>query len=518
MSEQLQERDVAELEAELQSDPQNIDLKIELADAVAYRYVHGEGDEEDFDRAREIIEAVPAGQGRNVRAFIRFHEGKREEALGCLISLVREHFCEADEPPSCDKTCDLMMWTIGFDDDFVRKVLDRAADEIAKRWADCAAVHYLRGLDAADSQSDPNTALELFVRALEVDPTYWSAAMACAAIYVERKIWRSAAPYYRQALKSEGYRSDADSCFEAAWCFGKIGSYTEELDAYRCCLGIDSGYPYARNNLGWALTRLGRTDEAIEVFRECLRDGKDGKYPLRNLARALRKLGRYSEAIEVLQKDTFRGQLTKFAAQNIEEMEKLIESGDATPPRENENEEDESDFEPFSGADEEEQAKEDQTEVQREQAKRPSSISQRRSEKQPQRKAPLPREALLEELIEEQIRRGKKVFARRMEIFECADGRYGRQLIIPDVGRLDLLAQDLESGELIVIELKRDVGDREVVGQILGYMGWVSQHLTKPEQNVVGVICVHRASKALRFAAEQANLEVHLFDLTFERV
>jgi len=47
-----------------------------------------------------------------------------------------------------------------------------------------------------------------------------------------------------------------------------------------------------------------------------------------------------------------------------------------------------------------------------------------------------------------------------------------------DVSRIDLLAQD-GAGALVVIELKAGEAGREVLGQILPYMGWVREHLAK---------------------------------------
>ena len=48
-----------------------------------------------------------------------------------------------------------------------------------------------------------------------------------------------------------------------------------------------------------------------------------------------------------------------------------------------------------------------------------------------------------------------------------------RQLLIPGVGRLDLLGID-QSGALVVIELKRDRTPREAVAQALDYASWLS--------------------------------------------
>src|ERR1019366_4615950 len=72
-------------------------------------------------------------------------------------------------------------------------------------------------------------------------------------------------------------------------------------------------------------------------------------------------------------------------------------------------------------------------------------------------------------------------WGRRLSIWDGGDGRSGHQLSTP-VGRLDLLAQDLDSGELVVIELMRGRTSDQVVGQAARYMGWIRQQLAQPGQ------------------------------------
>jgi hypothetical protein len=59
----------------------------------------------------------------------------------------------------------------------------------------------------------------------------------------------------------------------------------------------------------------------------------------------------------------------------------------------------------------------------------------------------------------------------------AADLEYiGRQVECVTLGRLDILARDRTSRDYVVVELKRDQGDDEVVGQVSRYMGWIKQH------------------------------------------
>jgi hypothetical protein len=76
-----------------------------------------------------------------------------------------------------------------------------------------------------------------------------------------------------------------------------------------------------------------------------------------------------------------------------------------------------------------------------------------------------------------------------------------RQVICGTLGRIDILARDRTSGEYVVIELKRDQGDDEVVGQVSRYMGWIKQRRADQEGvGVRGIIVAHEATPRLRSA------------------
>jgi RecB family endonuclease NucS len=104
-------------------------------------------------------------------------------------------------------------------------------------------------------------------------------------------------------------------------------------------------------------------------------------------------------------------------------------------------------------------------------------------------------------------------------MYESPDGMYGRQFIIPGHGRIDLLAEDTESGEIVVIELKKDESHDIVVGQISMYLAWVRENLAKENQNVIGLICVFSVSPKLRLAAKSIpGLELFEYGMQFAKV
>jgi restriction system protein len=86
----------------------------------------------------------------------------------------------------------------------------------------------------------------------------------------------------------------------------------------------------------------------------------------------------------------------------------------------------------------------------------------------------------------------------------------GRQLNTA-AGRLDLLCQDA-LGNYVVVELKKTKGTDQVIGQILRYMGWVTE--AYPQKNVRGIVIVGKKDDALRYAIKAlANVEAKEFTL-----
>jgi hypothetical protein len=69
-----------------------------------------------------------------------------------------------------------------------------------------------------------------------------------------------------------------------------------------------------------------------------------------------------------------------------------------------------------------------------------------------------------------------------------------------DVGRLDILAVHKHESRFLVIELKRNQGTDQTVGQILRYMGWIKKHVAKSDQGVEGLIIARKADKEASYA------------------
>lgn len=128
-------------------------------------------------------------------------------------------------------------------------------------------------------------------------------------------------------------------------------------------------------------------------------------------------------------------------------------------------------------------------------------------------------EQMLEEMIEHLIQNDGEVFGKKLRMYNSPEGFYGRQYAIPQLGRIDLLVEDEKTGDLIVIELKRDESHEQVVGQISLYMSWVRENLAAKTKKVLGIICVNSASNKLLLAARNIEgVEVYEYGLSFRKL
>lgn len=84
-----------------------------------------------------------------------------------------------------------------------------------------------------------------------------------------------------------------------------------------------------------------------------------------------------------------------------------------------------------------------------------------------------------------------------------------------DVGPIDILAKDKQTGAHVVIELKKNQTSDDTVGQVARYMGWVREHLK--DLNVQGVIIAGQYDKKLDYALKMfPNTEVYLYEVSFK--
>lgn len=91
-------------------------------------------------------------------------------------------------------------------------------------------------------------------------------------------------------------------------------------------------------------------------------------------------------------------------------------------------------------------------------------------------------------------------FGSKLKLYEEDGEAVGQQYRTGEVGTIDLLCEDEESGDIVVIELKRGRQSDEVVGQLARYIGWTQTHLANGRR-VRGIILAPQFDEKLRYAA-----------------
>ncbi len=118
----------------------------------------------------------------------------------------------------------------------------------------------------------------------------------------------------------------------------------------------------------------------------------------------------------------------------------------------------------------------------------------------------VPRPTLAEKNLED-------FMVHQLEAIEPGLRLENRQLSTP-AGRLDLLCRDTK-GNYVVVEFKRMQGTDQVVGQVLRYMGWLSE--TYGANKVRGIVVVAKKDQALTYALMAApNVQVKEFKVRVE--
>jgi hypothetical protein len=107
-------------------------------------------------------------------------------------------------------------------------------------------------------------------------------------------------------------------------------------------------------------------------------------------------------------------------------------------------------------------------------------------------------------------------FGRPLKIWTDADGLLGRQYP-SGVGPIDFLCQDTQSGDFVVVELKKGKTIDSVLGQTQRYMGWVARNLATDGQKVHGIIIASQIDEKLQYGlAVTVNMSARRYRVEFK--
>ncbi len=129
-----------------------------------------------------------------------------------------------------------------------------------------------------------------------------------------------------------------------------------------------------------------------------------------------------------------------------------------------------------------------------------------------------PLDALIETKLEDYLVQSWSEidFGSRLALYEEDGEPVGQQYDTGEIGRIDLLCQDVDAGDLVIIELKKGRPSDEVVGQLARYMGWAQERIAQGRQ-VRGIVLAPDFDARLRYAARAIpGVELLRYRLRFE--
>lgn len=110
----------------------------------------------------------------------------------------------------------------------------------------------------------------------------------------------------------------------------------------------------------------------------------------------------------------------------------------------------------------------------------------------------------------------KLAVSKRYSILEENGDIIGQQFFT-SVGIIDILARSHDGKEWLVIELKKGKTSDRVVGQILKYIGWVTEDLAGPNERVKGLIIAGDIDEKLRYALKTTkNIGMATYSVNFK--
>lgn len=324
-------------------------------------------------------------------------------------------------------------------------------------------------MDQIYSRSSDDEAVDILIAYIQKYPNIIVTKEYLACIYFNLKMYQNSIACFESV--------DEEDTMLFAMCpgtreallgdaYGKIRNYKLEEEHYRKAVEYNPKMLYVTNNIGYSLYKQKRYIEALEIFKSCVDEKKDLPYAANNYLRTLIALGRNRDAKEFIKRKEF-----KLVKSLVDKAKNLPDTNQRITKKDIEAEAKLKEFEP-----------EDVEETQVDTTALKVKGSQFSTEK------------ILEDELTQRIENNMPVFGMNLKMYK-RKGEYGRQYIIP-VGRLDLFCED-ESGNLYVIELKKDSGYDDAYKQTSDYLDWFAQSPKFKDRKVYGIICLNNPTADL---------------------
>ncbi len=339
-------------------------------------------------------------------------------------------------------------------------------------------------------EDDFEKSADCFSKALFEDKGNWVANLFLATYYLETNNYENSVRQFKSVLKhrksTDFLEYTADILFELGNIFAsKLNQLKEGEKYYKECLKVNKELQGLNNNYGYCLFRLKKYKSALIYLKRALKIEEDKETPLWNILRVYKRIKDYENALTTIKRIKKISKRKKAVDKELKAISKRLVIEDSP-----------SEITPTDSV----------------------IVNENKSIARKFKKSnAFNQENILEELLHNRILRNEEVFQRSLKIYKD-EFYYGKQLVMPNVGRLDLLAIDEKVKQLIVIELKKDESYNDAISQIKKYINWVRENIDYEGYHIKGVICLHNANTELVIKAKKEKIEIQEYSFNFERI
>lgn len=413
----------------------------------------------------KLVRTYPDSVSSNSLIFANFFRHNHTAVLNRLPDFISE-WCERNEKPiSADVFCFhfLSVFKNGFSG-----LWDKLTIIMSEYPTEPLVLELCKSAPLLFSDVQSATIEQELNRLLQMDPNSLALKELLVIAHYTNKQWGNSVAFAEQIDEPMFVFKD-ELFFNMAWCYGKLRETEHEIEAYEKCLSEWENHPFALNNLGYAYYKNRQYKKALSVFDDCLKKEIDTSYAANNYVRTLLAMKCFSDAKQFIQSGKFK------VAKKL--SEKAMNAENINLDEDNDTLED-------------------------------TSVSQR-----PPRNGIIPEqfsnERILEDELVERMNAGHTTFGKKLKILR-RKGIYGRQYILSNGRRPDLLAED-EEGSLYIIELKKDSGYDDAYEQIVDYLNWFDTNWPENPKCIHGIICLNNPSNSL-LKKVHSNLRVELYE------
>lgn len=310
----------------------------------------------------------------------------------------------------------------------------------------------------SDNSLEIRAALE---HVLSVAPNNCITKELLALNYYEDSLWGNAVAFFEQ-IESPILLFDNYMFFLMGWCYGKLHETKNEIKAYEKSADICEEGLYVLNNLGYAYYKARQFTKALDCFQRCLDKGWDVKYAANNYVRTLLAMERFKDAKEFVKSSPVK--IYKDVLEKVNNSESTNRRISSDKPLDDQ-------FESEA----------------REIISKKVDLGVKKQQ--------FTSEKILEDEIVLRMEKGLPVFGMNLKIYR-RNGIYGRQYILSNGKRLDILAEDAD-GNLYIIELKKDSGYDDAYKQTTEYLEWFDENWKEKSKNIYSIICLNNPSAEL---------------------